>query len=181
MEQRWSGSVRCGLADLSKAVVQHIRVNEEALEITLQSVGGDVEETKERILSLRTETIRCEIDCRAVPSDAAADEASVGCSQPERRVRLAEATQGSMATWGRVQADPLTMSRCSTILRLDVLIKSTLKKNRNQTVCNAPCHSTTIKKNRSARRECRQFLQIRRSSITCDSGASTICSVTRAP
>ena len=93
MEQSRSESLRCELADPSKAVVQHVRVNEAALKITHQSVEGDLDETKECILSLRTETLRCEIHCRAVPSDAAADEAWSGCSEPEHRVRLAEATQ----------------------------------------------------------------------------------------
>ena len=72
----------------------NIRVNEAAQEITLLFVKGDVEGARKRILSLRTETPRCEIHSRAVSSDAATDEASAGRSDPERRVRLVEATQG---------------------------------------------------------------------------------------
>ena len=51
----------------------NIRVNEAALEITLRSVKGDVKGTRKRILSLRTETLRSEIHCRAVSTGAAAD------------------------------------------------------------------------------------------------------------
>jgi hypothetical protein len=57
------------LIPTNKVSTDNIRVNEAAQEITFRSVKGEVEGTEERVLSLRTEPLRCEIHCREVSTE----------------------------------------------------------------------------------------------------------------
>ena len=52
-----------------QGVDDNIRVNEGAQEITFRSVKGGVEGTKERVLSLRTVPLGCEIHCRKMSNE----------------------------------------------------------------------------------------------------------------
>merc|ERR1719328_428667 len=53
----------------NKVSTENIRVNEAAQEIIFRSVKGGAEGTEERVLSLRTEPLRCEIHCREVSTE----------------------------------------------------------------------------------------------------------------
>ena len=82
------------------------RVNEAAQEITFSSATGGVEGTQERILSLGTEPLRCEM-LHQTKRRRDAQSQSAECAWPKR-------VRSSDTKWGRVQADALMMSRCST-------------------------------------------------------------------
>ena len=88
-----------------KLVTLSIRVNEAAQKIIFRSVTAGVQGSKERILSLCIKTLRSEILRRKVFRDAATVQAFLW----PKRIR------GSVAIWGRMQADPLMMSRRSTL------------------------------------------------------------------
>merc|ERR1712065_37752 len=57
------------LIPTNKVSTDNIRVNEAAQEIIFRSVKGGAEGTEERVLSLRTEPLRCEIHCREVSTE----------------------------------------------------------------------------------------------------------------
>ena len=57
------------LIPTNKVSTDNIRVNEAAQEITFRSVKGGVEGTEERVLSLRNEPQRCEMNCREVSTE----------------------------------------------------------------------------------------------------------------
>ena len=74
---------------------------------------SDVEGSEERISTLRTVPIRCEMHRREVSSML--QQSRRPCDAPRAERAWPKRIRGSVAKCGRVQADPLMMSRRSTL------------------------------------------------------------------
>ena len=112
MEQRWNESIRCGSENLSEFYdTGHSRQRSSSgnhLPIRDSGVKG----SEERILTLRTEPLRGKIHRREVFSILQQSQCPHDAQRAEAWPKL---IRGSVAKWSRVQADPLTMSRRSTL------------------------------------------------------------------
>ena len=89
-----------------------IPANEAAQEIIFRSVTAGVEGSEERILTLRAEPLRCEIHRLEVSSMLQQSKRPYDAQRAEAGPKH---IRGSVAKWGRMQADPLMMSRRPTL------------------------------------------------------------------